>query len=124
MSDLIRRLEEAEEEDGELNVAMWRVIDPQEAASMQRSLEKMGYSGDDLERLMANNCPNYTGDIQDAVSAVPEGWRWLLRQDPNCYRAALNRGPISDLRVMRGEAPTPALALCIAILRAMEAKNE
>jgi hypothetical protein len=125
MTDLIRRLEEASEGSRELSLEFlraitgkpWRFCLDGEAVIWDKY--GPGSSGNPVRSL-----EDFTTNLQDAVSAVPDGWRWLLRQDPNCYRAALNRGPISDLRVMRGEAPTPSLALCIAILRAMEAKDE
>lgn len=134
MTDLIRRLEEASEEDGELNVAMWRIIAPLEAASMQRSLEKMVYSGNDLEGLMANNCPNYTGDLQDAVSAVPENKAdrlvfWRVGNDgeganPADFKAEILLAGKFTSPAFQAVAATAPLAMCAAILRAMEANNE
>jgi hypothetical protein len=61
--------------------------------------------------------PRYTASIDAALSWMPEGWRWQMRQDPSQYCGILHKERVTD-PIHRGFAPTPALALCIAIARA------
>ena len=63
--------------------------------------------------------PLFSSSLDAALTLVPEGgWQWQIRQDPNVYRAAIVGGIVPDLKIMRGLATSPALALCIAALKA------
>jgi hypothetical protein len=69
--------------------------------------------------------PPYTASIDAALTLVPEGWRWSLdwTQRPpyqDCGRADLYApgGGIKPPDVQDVYAATPAIALCIAALRA------
>ena len=74
--------------------------------------------------------PRYTTSLDDAVDLVPEGWLVeCLKQDTNerwhCF--LIDRADDEDEddeSVGALNSSTPALALCIAILRAVEAEGE
>lgn len=75
------------------------------------------------------NSPHYTTNLQDAVSAVPDDFDWLARNQRDQRHggfANINRGgerPNEGAPCWPVYAATPALALCIAILKALEAKD-
>lgn len=85
------------------------------------------YDKDDYE-VPADRRPDPTRDLQDAVDLVPEGKAWgvgTLRKDvlPKPIRSFAARcrregyiGP--ETPEYDADASTPAIALCIAILRA------
>jgi hypothetical protein len=61
----------------------------------------------------------YTSSVDAALTLVPEGWAWAKRLDGAFYVAPIDEG--SPYSGQRGDAPTPALALCIAALEARRA---
>lgn len=81
--------------------------------------------------------PHYTASIDAAMALVPEGWRIcnfsqhdhkLLRQDGEWMCSLYPDGKIDDCNrdfdwPRCDNAPTPAIALCIAALRAQETAN-
>ena len=73
-----------------------------------------GYLERDLDR------PHPTGNLQDAVNLVPEGewWSLCVNLDDREICEAEVGGCSGD---NQGLAATPALALCICILKAMAA---
>ena len=61
----------------------------------------------------------YSASIDAALTLVPEGWNWAVfgRLDwPNQNAQVWH--PQREASTNNGDAPTPALALCIAALRA------
>ena len=68
--------------------------------------------------------PHYTTNLQDAVEALPEGWFWIAGN------SAIN-GVSAEIWETReqatcsawAKAPTPALALCIAAIRALKSEG-
>ena len=75
--------------------------------------------------------PNPTQNLQDAVSLVPEGtWYWHIRKHSSSGRrhdaiVTLRKpGETADRCQFQARHRTPAIALCIAIIKAMEAKAE
>ena len=67
--------------------------------------------------------PDPSQNLQDAVTwMVPPGWEWQLEWEIDSDdESGVARVEIGDpMRGLAGEAPTPALALCIAALKAME----
>jgi hypothetical protein len=135
MTDLIRRLEEAKEGSRELDAAI--------AALIRHPVSDKGtvlpdwvhrnfpewtiLQGGRLEAGCIWEAPHFTTNLQDAVSAVPDDL-WVKiehRRNDSGERICvavleLDRRPYTAV----GWAQTFPLALCIAILRAMEAKNE
>lgn len=102
--DLIARLERATEGSRELDFEIAEYLD------------KIGVK---YATTIEGHTPEWTQSLDAALSLVPEGnWQWQLRQDPGCYRAGIVGGEIPNMTIFRGEGPSPALALCIAALRA------
>lgn len=62
--------------------------------------------------------PAYTASLDAALSLVPEGWAFQLLYEPDATKGqqALVWPPGKSMPL--SSAPTPALALCIASLRA------
>lgn len=66
------------------------------------------------------HCPRYTGSIDQAVTLVPKGASWFIESWP----PSPTRKVTSDAAVCMGgerycsDASTPAIALCIAALKA------
>jgi hypothetical protein len=68
------------------------------------------------------SAPSFTGSLDAALTLVPEIWRVYALQEqyidpPHKWFAGLDRRR-EHTQSMIGKAPTPALALCIAALRA------
>ena len=62
--------------------------------------------------------PRCTRNLQDIVDLVSEGRWWSVGSSQTGFVACLNRRKTSEY------GPTPALALCIAVLKAKEAERE
>lgn len=67
--------------------------------------------------------PHFSTNIQDVVSLVPrDATAWSLNvEDGQCQALIFRDG---DGVIGRGDAPTPALALCEAIIKAHQSKEE
>ncbi len=64
--------------------------------------------------------PHYTESIDAALSFTPEGYHWaVLKLSDNAYDAAVTPKGEPPL-VEERESATPAIALCIANLRALD----
>lgn len=96
----------------------------EKAAGPDRSLERAiadvvgsvtpyrGFPGDEPTGVV--NFPHYTSSLDAAMTLVPEGYEWSLT-----WEAEIARAEIGDpLLLMEGEAATPAIAICIAALKA------
>ncbi len=109
MSDLIARLVAATEATSELNGLL--------AKEFGGSTEWWCSTEGEITALPS--CPNFSGSIDDALELVPEGWQWEVRQIPTDeginHSAQVNWEPDG-----RCYAASPALALCIAALRARD----
>lgn len=109
MKSLIERLEKASGPDRELDVEIAMAID--------LPWNKAQRTGDG-KSLVA---PFFTSSLDAAMTLVPEGYDWSLFYDngeaiSGCMPASEDGCCFSD-----NHAPTPALALCIAALKAREA---
>ncbi len=129
MTDLLARLESAGEGSRELDAEIARVLG-------HKTVFRFG----DWERSATEDgkfcyweaLPSYTTNLQNALVLVPEGWDvWFVSRqrqiscgkfthEPKISAEVMN----AEERVERGEASTPALAMCIASLRAIEARAE
>lgn len=126
LEELVAKLDAATEGSRELDVQIWELVDFRaalrrywSAATGKRvKLHSLPESG--LGWLaVKNSAPHYTTSIDAALTLVPEGWGWnatgehstgfVLLYPPNNYPGATG---------VQAEAPTPALAICIAALRA------
>lgn len=127
-SDLIERLSQATQGSWELSDKVllacgWtrrRVIDPGASADYGEDVEAW-YWDDPDGNPMATDRPSPTESIDAALTLVPEGWAWIVEscqpyesEPVECSAAVWNcraQPPVHD-------GATPALALCIAALRA------
>ncbi len=71
------------------------------------------------------NLPHYTTSVDDALTLVPEGWVWIVQTDYELPgRAGIycaDPDGTDNLPVnFTADAATPALALCVAALKALE----
>lgn len=127
MTDLIRRLEEAKEGSRELDAAI--------ALATGYVTERDGtcfYGNRDFSVMVlergyydhAGNAPElpyFTFSLDAALALIPDGLWWKMDSLP---RVAWVGRKKNGTPTNTGRGATMPLALCIAILRAMEAKNE
>lgn len=132
MIDLIKRLEEATEGSPKLDLAIlnsvsgheWRFCMAGRAVTWDR------YGPDAAGNPVCSLEP-YTTSLDAALTLVPQGWRWQVSDrapKPHVGRAFLNNGEMQLAGIGGGRNPkfkasevtayTPALALCIAALKA------
>jgi hypothetical protein len=110
MDDLIARLTAATGPD--------RALDHAILTALNRA-SKNGFSTQGLGPL-----PAYTQSLDAALTLVPEGWR-VTHAYWDDERAHFTLGHVDRDKGWRdGDAPTPALALCIASLRALQARKD
>jgi hypothetical protein len=64
------------------------------------------------------NVPGYTASIDAALTLVPEGWVWKCQDKPAVACVADSKWAQKEIYQLKGISSTPALALCIAALRA------
>lgn len=120
-ADLIRRLEEATGPSVKLDRAIAVALGWQECAGAWRESPAVEWS---------MSLPAWSGSLDAAVALVPEGHRWLLDRRPQAdqrqdgYRAQVYKEAhpyASDMHdIATAWAPTPALALVIAAMRARQ----
>ena len=73
-----------------------------------------------MNRTGGGRVPKYTASLDAAVSLVPEGWEVVLEWYRSEGMARLSRNGLDADSLSAGK--TPALALCIAALKAREAE--
>ena len=130
MSDLITRLEAATGPDRELDAAIFTAVYHDKVPS---PIVESGYgwrydkghwwlaTGEDART--PPKCvfpPRFTASIDAALTLVPEGWRWhsyhwRRKDEPKIMSLVTNEPHVG---IAHGKAATPALAICIAALRA------
>ena len=108
MKELIERLEKATGPDRELDEAVERAI------------------FDEGKEWRSAHLPYFTASLDAALTLVPEGYRWLVG---NAWKDKHGSCPAMATVALAGDygtrptsAATPAIALCIAALKAREAK--
>lgn len=124
MNDLIERLEKATGPDRELDLAIGEAVG------------EANHSGPAHHRPFREWAKHYTASIDAALTLVPEGWwmtldRYVISDEPEpspmAWRAWLRKiegdldgdGPVYH-RKHFSPAPTPAIALCIAAMKARQ----
>lgn len=128
MSDLIERLGKAVGPDKELDwdlalLAGWERRDWDIASA------NLGWFAPGVPNVMHSDPPRYTASIDAALTLVPDGWAWAVREHRDCpppHSDALAKVSRVAWGCPEGELyeqsqarhPTPAIALCIAALRA------
>ena len=131
MKDLITRLEEATEGSRELDAEIHCAITP---GRIVHPKGERGYTQDDLLHEARNTrlaqaqfisrsrgpSPHYTTSIDAALTLVPEGCAWGCTFACGTSKPVASCGPWDTYPVSIRNAATPALALCIAALKARE----
>lgn len=118
MGELIKRLEAATGPDRELDVAICRAIE-YEVRADKRMPGKWFY--EPVKQYSWQEVPAYTASLDAALTLVAEGWLWTMwaAQPTESDRWAADASVYYKAEAkFRGEGVTPALALCIAALRA------
>lgn len=139
MKSLIARLERATGPDRELDLAVAVAVN---YAGMFNPDYGWQWSlwGDEIEGICdgrrvvldpAQFCPPFSASIDAALTLVPEGWTWQISNrapKPLAGRAYIHNGELHFASLYAGRNPkyrgeedtaaTPALALCIAALKA------
>jgi hypothetical protein len=127
VEELIKRLEAATEGSRELDKAIllatgWR-IDKEAFGIAAASEIWIAPNGDDYDAVVDpfHRFPRPTSSLDSALTLVPEGMCWEISLFP---RSETENGPIAfvakplDMFTTWTDGATPALALCIASLRA------
>ena len=111
MNDLIKRLEEATEWSRELDADIYEAM----GNTVFRAYGVMPVRDKDLGPI-----PAYTFSLDTAVTLVPDSFDWTIRNLSNKLFLAACADPRDDGNpwITPAVKPTPALALCIAALRA------
>lgn len=108
MQDLIERLEKATGADRELD----------------KDIYVLTTGGDPSEHRInwqyAQFLPRFTESMDAALTLVPEGWWWVLKLAPHRKGAfaELHSHKIGGGELAISDGTTPAIALCIAALKA------
>lgn len=120
LSSLIERLEKATEGSRELDGEIWCAANGYEflvwdGAGVRYRVRETGWYA-------AEHVKPYTASLDCALTLVPEGWQWRAWHTPtdegSLWGAEVNWEPPGNVY-----AETPALALCIAALRARQARE-
>lgn len=141
MNDLIEKLEGLEGPDREVDAEIFEMEPEWREAFSAECLDSL--SDREICQKAARHAPRYTASIDAAMTLVPEGWRFGIEQggqfdgedipeawcwpwdssfDPDWQNGQQGYRDASDGK--RACAPTPAIALCIAALRAREASHD
>lgn len=124
LSEIIAKLEAANEGSRELDIEIWRQCAPQQYKITE--IHSRAFSGrewtDEEKALQVRSqaikyAPRYTTSLDPALTLVPEGWRTKLRMFRAKNRAELELAPDQRQQTF-GLGKTAALALCIAALKA------
>ena len=115
LSDLIAKLEAASEGSRELDALVW-----------------VAATGSTFSHLAENAHLDRVTTSLDAIVALIErklpGRAWMLSSPDKLLSHPLCQGEVAEgefsFETTKGCAPTPALALCIAFLRALQAQQE
>ncbi len=125
MKELISRLKQVTEGSRELDREIFDIAGTYVLEKRGRDRKEWLYKigGKDWERIDSYRFPRYTTSIDAALTLVPEGWFWIADNNPMTGGyARLNAVPDigETMKEVAGDARTPALALCIAALKARE----
>ena len=77
-----------------------------------------------MNRTGGGRVPRYTESIDAALSFTPEGWHWRIESAGDPYAALSFPQTPWEAAEATALAATPAIALCIANLRALETQND
>lgn len=120
MRDLIERLERATGPDRELDAAIIFALYPGAQVNQYcvGDTEPVVFHA---EPLVPNkhDLPEFTKSLDAALTLVPDGWMWDVSSS-GCAWIMRNDDSICDSQIVIGGIESPAIALCIAALRARE----
>lgn len=118
MNDLIEKLEAATEGSRELDADIAQHVDWPRIRGAKRLPDRPDSSGYfEISADTWQAVPRYTTSLDAALTLVPEGWGCDLGIWPSGNGARLTPG-VNIFHAIYREAQTPALALCIAALKA------
>lgn len=131
MSDLVARLEKATGPDRDIDELIAEAVGYKVCSETQA----YGRSWNSPSGYFIGAAPKFTDSLDAAVTLIPEGWAWSVHVG-GCYatgrllkpRAELAEavetqfGPAVGIR-SQIEAATPAIAICIAALKARAAQS-
>jgi hypothetical protein len=126
---LIERLEKLKRPDRELDLDILFAIFPKDRAAVFEGVKHISTmtnaAGEPWFNPLADrsDCPYYTGSIDAALTLVPEGSWYSLGNHPRPYATVLSIEEFDDpfTHPHRGLGATPAIAICIAALKALAA---
>ncbi len=118
-ADLIAKTEAALEGSPKLNAMIAEALDWTFMSGWALS-ESYWIAPDDSHHEMP---PPWTESLDAALTLVPEGWGWGANQHSGLCRANVRNESNGETLPLPVGAPTPALALCIAALKARAAEE-
>lgn len=139
MEALIKELEEATAPSRELDAAIAVTAFPEKYIHCDKpnkpgcvyiNHNKTPYHGGDIGPISQCDAPRFTASIDAALALVPEGWWWNVEDtrigDMNWFGAYLSDCPLVDkdepaTHIPGSSSASPAIALCIAALKARAA---
>lgn len=122
LQPLIHRLEEAEGPDRRIDADLWDTLELVDERHCEMWCKQDGRTDLTRERFVLTWAPRYTESLDAAVSLVPEGRTWMV--SVGLERSGASLSVPYDIDAMSSACATPALALCIAALRAIQAQRE
>lgn len=141
MDDLIKKLESAECGSRELDGKIYRRVELSKGHLYRETPEgwQTNLHGTALNPVWSDSlasAPHYTTSLDAALTLVPEGWGWQVSDrapNPHAGRAYLHNRELHFVGVFDRPNPrfecseetaaTPALALCIAALKARQVSD-
>lgn len=114
MTDLISKLEAAAEGSRELDKEIWKACGSHiSTIGTERWPNRIG----EVSHFISIECPDYTTSIDAALVLVPEGWCWVAGNELENFASVKPDHNAHD-KILSSSSATPALALCIAALKA------
>lgn len=127
LSDLIARLEAAKEGSRELDALIFTEVfeaelRPWSPTRRVRTLWWFKRNSEQVLRYGKDSHPHYTTSLDAALTLVPENMRIELIGSGSAWRCEVRHFTAYERVAEYFGAPTPALALCIAALKARDSK--
>lgn len=117
MNDLIEKLENAISPDGALDDDLAKVLG-WTFTKMKGDARPYWRKPGETAYYMRIARPNFTASIDAALTLVPENWDWSVSPSEACVSSKDGRFLASGDREFYARHAVPAIALCIAVLRA------
>ncbi len=127
MKALIAELERAKNGSREFDSKIWEQLGLVDERHCDRWCKMDGRTDLTRKRFINAWAPHYTISLDAAIALVPEGMRWCISDVGQIGAEHLAFAGVFGSQVgseCDSNAPTPALALCLAALRARQAMKE